>query len=84
MIQIRFEQKKQRAAAYDGAALVGRCEVQVSDTAWAITHTEVDPSYGGQGIAKKLVLYVVHQAHKEDAPVIPVCPYAKSVLSQTE
>lgn len=64
MIQIQFEQEKQRAAAYDGAALIGRCEVQVSDTTWTITHTEVEPSYGGQGIARKLVLCVAEQAEK--------------------
>lgn len=45
MIQIQFEREKQRAAAYDGAALIGCCEVQVSETTWTITHTEVDPSY---------------------------------------
>ena len=84
MIQIQFEQEKQRAAAYDGAALIGRCEVQVSDTTWTITHTEVEPSYGGQGIARKLVLCVAEQAEKEDAKVIPVCSYAETVLSQTE
>lgn len=84
MIQIQFEREKQRAAAYDGAALIGCCEVQVSETTWTITHTEVDPSYGGQGIARKLVLCVVEQAKKEDAKVIPVCSYAETVLSQTE
>lgn len=84
MIQIQFEQEKQRAAAYDSATLIGRCEVQMSDTTWTITHTEVDPSYGGQGIARKLVLCVAEQAEKVDVKVIPACSYAETVLSQTE
>lgn len=84
MIRIQFEKEKQRSAAYDGAVLIGRCEAQMSGTTWTITHTEVDPSYGGQGIARKLVLCVAEQAEKEGAEVIPVCSYAKKVFTQTE
>lgn len=80
MIQIRFEKDKQRAAAYDGDALVGFCEVQVVDGEWTIPHTEVDSAYGGQGIARKLVLCAAEQAERVGVKVIPVCPYAKQVL----
>ncbi len=55
MIKIIFERDKQRAAAYDGEKTVGFCQVQISDREWTITHTEVDPAYGGKGISRKLV-----------------------------
>lgn len=48
--------------------------------AWAITHTEVDPTWGGQGIARQLVLMVAQEAENQDIPVIPVCCYAVHVL----
>lgn len=80
MIQIQFERDRQRAAAYDGDTLVGFCEIQTTDNAWTIVHTEVDPAYGGQGIARKLVQAICEQAEKENAEIVPVCTYAKRVL----
>ncbi len=84
MIQIRFEKDKQRSAAYDGDTLAGFCEVQITDSAWTILHTEVDSAYGGMGIARKLVLCVAEQAEREGVKVIPACSYAKKVFTQTE
>ena len=80
MIQIRFEQENQRSAAYDGEVLVGFCTVQMADNCWTIHHTEVDPAYGGQGIARKLVLCVEERAKKIGVEIIPLCSYAKRIL----
>lgn len=80
MIEIRFEREQNRSAAYDGNRLIGFCEIQMTDRTWTIPHTEVDPAYGGQGIARKLVLCIAEQAGKEGVAVIPICPYAKSIL----
>ena len=82
MIKIIFERDKQRAAAYDGEKTVGFCQVQISDREWIITHTELDPAYGGKGIARKLVMNVVERAGNEGAKVTPVCSYAKKVISE--
>ncbi|WP_281679504.1 GNAT family N-acetyltransferase [Synergistes jonesii] len=80
LIRISFEKDKQRAAAYDGSAFVGFCEVQMTGESWTIVHTEVESAYGGRGIAKKLIRCVCEQAEKEKADVVPVCTYAKKVL----
>lgn len=80
MIEIRFVREQNRSVAYDGDRLIGFCEVQMTNRTWTIPHTEVDSSYGGQGIARKLVLCAAEQAEKEGVGVIPICPYAKSIL----
>ena len=80
MIQIRFEKEHTRAAAYDGTTLIGVCTIKQTADGWEIPHTEVDPAYGGQGIARKLVLCVAEQAKKEGVRVFPTCSYAKKVL----
>jgi predicted GNAT family acetyltransferase len=49
-----------------------------------IDHTEVDPSQGGKGIGKKLVLAGVEYARKNNLKIVPVCPYAKKVLEGAE
>lgn len=48
----------------------------------AIDHTYVKPELRGQGIAKELVLAVAKKAQKEGWTIVPICSYAKHVLSE--
>ncbi|WP_230226385.1 GNAT family N-acetyltransferase [Allobaculum mucilyticum] len=80
MIRYEFLKDQNMSAAYDGDTQIGVCQYVVTDQGWAIVHTEVLPEYGGQGIARNLVLMVSDEAEKEGVPVIPVCSYAKKVL----
>ena len=80
MIKIVFEKEKNRSAAYDEDKNIGVCEFKVSGNNWTITHTGVDTNYGGQGIAKKLVMAVKEEADRENINIIPVCSYAVKVL----
>ncbi|WP_396022258.1 GNAT family N-acetyltransferase [Chryseobacterium suipulveris] len=49
-----------------------------------IDHTEVDPKFGGQGLAKQLVLAGAAYAKENNKKVIPLCPYAKSVFEKNQ
>ena len=49
-----------------------------------IVHTLVDPSLKGQGVGNKLVNKVVELAREENKKIIPVCPFAKKVLTASE
>ncbi len=80
MIEYVFEPQNQRSAAYYDGQLIGECVYQVRGNAWLIVHTEVAPAFGGQGIARKLVLMVADEAANEGIEVIPVCSYAVKVL----
>ena len=84
VIRIPFEPENHRSAAYDGEKQVGECLLRVNGAEWTITHTGVDPSYGGRGIAKDLVLAVVEAARAANAKLIPRCSYAAKVLSKPE
>ena len=46
-MQIVFEPEHFRSAAYDGERCVGVAELEEARGCWVITHTEVDPAYGG-------------------------------------
>ena len=81
-IRIEFEESRLAAVAYDGASEIGKCAfVVVSKNLWEITHTRVREDYGGQGIAKRLVLCLVEQARKAGAKILPTCSYAKKALA---
>lgn len=75
MISIVFEAERNRSAAYDGEKEVGKCCYVVKDDCWVMNHTVVDPSYGGQGIAKKLVAEVIAEARREEKKIRPTCSY---------
>ncbi len=77
MIKIVHEPENQRAAAYDGDKNIGESTYSKSDKIWIIDHTFVEESYGGQGIAAKLVDEIVKQARANNVKINPLCPYAK-------
>lgn len=76
MIKIIYEEHNFRTAAYDGDKLAGRCTYVVRDGLWELEHTIVDPAYGGQGIAGKLVQEIAAQAREHGVKIVPVCLYA--------
>ena len=76
MIKIVYEEHNLRTAAYDGDKLAGQCTYVVRDGLWGLEHTIVDPAYGGQGIAGKLVQELAAQAREHGVKIVPVCSYA--------
>lgn len=49
-----------------------------------IDHTEVDPSQNGKGLGKKLVDAGVAFAREKGLKIIPLCPFAKRVLTGSD
>jgi predicted GNAT family acetyltransferase len=55
----------------------------VAGTRVIIDHTQVDDALRGTGTGAKLVRAAVEWARKENARLMPLCPYAKSVFEKT-
>ncbi|MFC7303665.1 GNAT family N-acetyltransferase [Streptomyces monticola] len=77
-IEIRDERGQGRIEARTGGEVVGRIDYFTLDAparALVAVHTVVEPAHEGQGIAGALAreLYVI--AGREDAAVVPLCPY---------
>ena len=49
-----------------------------------INHTQVFDGYEGHGIARQMVMAAVDFARKNGRQIIPVCSYAKAVLTRTD
>lgn len=49
-----------------------------------IDHTEVDKLLKGQNVGKKMVAKAVEFAREKGIKIIPLCPFAKSVLEKTQ
>ena len=83
-MQIRYEVEHGRSAAYDGENRVGIAEFEDADGRWVITHTEVDPAYGGQGIARRLIEEVVAEARHAEKKIVSLCSYAAKMMTSKE
>ena len=83
-MQIRYEAEHCRSAAYDGERRIGVAEFDAQDGRWSITHTEVDPAYGGQGIARRLIEEIIAEARRTGKKIVPVCSYAEKMMTGKE
>lgn len=57
---------------------------KAGDTKIIIDHTEVSDSLRGEGVGKALVEHAVNYARDNELTVIPLCPFAKSVIERGE
>lgn len=82
MIKIDFIKEQNKSVAYDDNIQIGECDFIEIENCWNIVHTEVDNSYQGQGIARKLVEKVIENAKIYDKTVVADCSYAKKILEK--
>jgi uncharacterized protein len=47
----------------------------------ALTHTESEPGFEGQGYAKKVVEYALATARDSSLEVLPFCPYVRDYIA---
>ena len=82
MEEVKIEFKGNKSVALLWNNEIGVCEFKDSDEGWVIFHTEVNPNYKGQGIAKRLLDAIVNEARNRKIKIIPECSYAKKVMNR--
>ena len=80
MIEIKFEKEQKQSTAYDDNKKIGQCNYIEEENSWNIVHTEVNNSYQGQGIARRLVESIIENAQKYNKNLIANCSYAKKLI----
>lgn len=61
--------------------LAGVAQYELRGELIAFTHTEVDPSYSGRGLARELASYALAEARERGLGVLPFCPYILKVIA---
>ena len=85
MNMIQHERNGHRGAFFlerDGERLA-QMTYTVAGSRVIIDHTDVDDRLRGTGMGRKLVDAAVQWARDENARLMPLCPYAKSVFDKT-
>lgn len=57
---------------------------KLGNTQIIIDHTEVSDALSGEGVGRKLVEHAVAHARENNLKVIPLCPFAKSIIERDE
>ena len=48
----------------------------------AFTHTKIDPSFEGRGLAGRLIAAALDSAREEGLTVLPVCPFVREFIDK--
>lgn len=71
--------------AFEGEIEAGRISYTFAgETRMILDHTEVNDTYRGQNIGKRILLEIVGYARENKIRIIPLCPFAKSVFDKTK
>jgi predicted GNAT family acetyltransferase len=81
-VAVRDNPSESRYEIYDDERLAGFSDYKLTANRIAFTHTEVDPAFGGRGLAKQLVTEELDDAHRRSLAVLPFCPYVRKVMSE--
>ena len=73
------EKKRYEADLGDAVAMI---EYIPTKKMIVFTHTEVPRAYEGQGIANKMIRYVLDEARASHLQVNPMCPFVKLFISR--
>ncbi len=68
----------------DGQILAEMTYVWVGSDKIIIDHTAVNEILKGKGIGKQMVVKAVNFAREKGIKIIPLCPFAKSVLNKED
>jgi predicted GNAT family acetyltransferase len=74
------------ASRYEGrvdGGLAGFAEYQLTDQLIVFTHTEVDPSYEGQGVGSAIARWALDDVRAQGSrKVLPLCPFISGWIAR--
>ncbi|MCO5994294.1 GNAT family N-acetyltransferase [Actinoallomurus rhizosphaericola] len=79
---VRDNPAADRFEIYEDGQRVGLAVYRLNGDRIAFTHTEVDPAFGGRGLARQLVTTALDDARRRGLAVLPFCPYVRKVIAE--
>lgn len=62
--------------------LAGQLDYQLIGEVIALTHTEVDEAYAGQGLGAQLAKFALDDAQARGLEVSPICPFVAKYIDK--
>ena len=85
MIKYKFEETKNRFAAYHEGKEVGEITfTKAGDKVLLVDHTYVMEEYRGKSIANRLVKHIVDFAISQNKLIVPLCPFVRKEFGRNQ
>lgn len=83
---IKHEENKNRGTFFmsDDQGIVSELTYELQNGTMAVDHTETRENLKGQGLASKLLDFVVDYARKNDLKIRPICPFVKTKFNEID
>jgi predicted GNAT family acetyltransferase len=84
-IIIKEQGSKGFALASDNDKKAGAMTYSIPESDFIIIdHIEVDESFKGKGVGKKLLYKIVDMAREKNIKILPLCPFAKAMFDKID
>jgi predicted GNAT family acetyltransferase len=80
-ITIAHEPEHHRYAIAADGEQVGFARYREQPGEIVVTHTEIAPAFGGQGLGSRLVAHVLDDARRRHVGVVPACPFVRDYIA---
>jgi uncharacterized protein len=81
-IEVKDHPEADRYEVHVDGALAGFAEYQRVPGRISFTHTEVDPAFGGRGLAGRLARFSLDEAREAGLEVLPFCPFYRGWIQK--
>jgi uncharacterized protein len=79
-VRIVENPEQQRYEVYEDDKLAGFAEYRRREDAVSLTHTEIDPAFGGKGLAGSLIKHALDEARGQGSSVLPFCSFVQNYI----
>ena len=81
-VTVRNAPEAERYEILVDGELAGFAEYRGGGPMRALTHTEIDERFGGQGLGSRLITAVLDDIRGQGDHVLPLCPFVKAFLAE--
>lgn len=79
-VELRKNEAEHRYEVLLDGELAGLIDYRVRPKGIVLPHTEVEPKFGGQGLATKLARFALDDIRAMGQKVVPLCPFVADYL----
>jgi predicted GNAT family acetyltransferase len=80
-VVVAHQPERSRYVITAGGVAAGLAQYREEDGAIVVTHTEIEPALGGQGLGSRLVAHVLDDARRRGVGVVPACPFVRDYIA---
>lgn len=82
MTVVDVPERSRYEVSVDGEVIGFSAYHLIADGVLALPHVEVEPAFGGRGVASELMRESLDHIRSKDLKVVPICPFAQAFLER--